>query len=83
MLCRTSALDSFPAFSLFVCFADIDDCRNDLCFPGVKCEDLKAPMRGYRCGPCPTGFVGNGKHCHEQGDFRFLALLYLVYHGFS
>ena len=47
---------------------DIDDCRIDLCFPGVKCEDLKAPMRGYKCGSCPAGFVGNGKHCKEEEE---------------
>jgi len=34
----------------------------------VKCEDLKAPMRGYKCGPCPPGFLGNGKHCKEEGE---------------
>ena len=38
------------------------------CFPGVECKDRKAPRRGFDCGSCPKGFVGNGKICQKEGD---------------
>jgi hypothetical protein len=47
--------------------ADIDDCRIEFCYPGVECIDLKAPLRGYKCGICPSGFIGDGKRCEKQG----------------
>ena len=57
-------------------FIDIDDCDNtkeyspdhEPCFSGVDCRDRKAPRRGFDCGPCPKGFVGNGKICQKEGD---------------
>jgi hypothetical protein len=51
----------------------------------VKCEDLKAPMRGYKCGPCPPGFLGNGKHCKEEGEtpLSHLLLTFIVFVTFS
>ena len=34
-------------------------------YAGVNCTDLPAPanVSGYTCGPCPTGFTGNGAQC--------------------
>ena len=57
-------------------YTDVDDCDktnvessfNDSCFPGVECIDRKAPERGFDCGPCPKGFVGNGRTCHKEGN---------------
>ena len=44
---------------------DVNDCRNDSCFPGVKCHDLKAPKRGYKCASCPVGYSGDGISCRK------------------
>ena len=49
------------------CDSDIDACEmnGQPCYAGVNCTDLPAPanVSGYTCGPCPTGFTGNGAQC--------------------
>ncbi|XP_033749702.1 cartilage oligomeric matrix protein-like isoform X2 [Pecten maximus] len=35
-------------------------CALNPCFRGVRCVDT---VRGYRCGACPRGYLGNGKRC--------------------
>ena len=53
--------------SLCLClFTDIDDCHDNSCYPGVECMDLSAPDRGFKCGICPEGYIGDGKNCHKQ-----------------
>ena len=47
-------------------FTDIDDCHDNACYPGVECMDLSAPDRGFKCGNCPEGYIGDGKNCHKQ-----------------
>ena len=38
---------------------------NEPCFPGVECTDLRssANRTGYKCGPCPAGYSGDGAAC--------------------
>ena len=54
-----------------LCTSDIDACElnGQPCYPGVECEDLPAPanITGYKCGPCPAGYSGNGAKC--TGEF--------------
>ena len=49
------------------CESDIDACEmnGQPCYTGVKCIDLPAPANatGYECGPCPSGYSGNGAQC--------------------
>ena len=49
------------------CKNDIDACEanGQPCYPGVTCEDLPAPagISGYKCGPCPLGYSGDGAKC--------------------
>lgn len=33
-------------------------------FPGVKCQEI---VEGFRCGPCPDGYTGNGQKCRPRG----------------
>ncbi|CAH1796397.1 unnamed protein product [Owenia fusiformis] len=35
-------------------------CKEDACYPGVPCYETPG---GPTCGPCPAGFVGDGKNC--------------------
>ena len=62
------------------CESDLDACEANLnpCYPGVSCVDLPPPanISGYKCGPCPRGFTGDGSKC--QGiiqRFNFLVSL--------
>ncbi|XP_064370676.1 von Willebrand factor D and EGF domain-containing protein-like isoform X2 [Dromaius novaehollandiae] len=41
-------------------------CANMLCFTGVQCEPAKDG--GFKCGPCPTGYTGNGTICEVLCD---------------
>ncbi|XP_022801631.1 mucin-like protein isoform X3 [Stylophora pistillata] len=51
------------------CESDLDACEANLnpCYPGVKCIDLPPPanISGYKCGPCPSGFTGDGSKCRD------------------
>ncbi|XP_078527504.1 thrombospondin-3 [Lissotriton helveticus] len=45
-------------------------CKPSPCFPGVDCmETYEYP--GYRCGPCPPGFQGNGSHCMDIDECSY------------
>ena len=49
------------------CDSDIDACESNgqPCYTGVECIDLPPPANasGYKCGPCPSGYTGDGAHC--------------------
>ena len=50
----------------------ITKCNNDSCYPGVPCMDKTVPIS---CGPCPSGFTGNGKNCkgnNSPQQFEYL-----------
>ncbi|XP_058949574.2 mucin-like protein isoform X2 [Pocillopora verrucosa] len=51
------------------CDSDIDACEmnGQPCYAGVACIDLPAPANssGYKCGPCPSGYTGNGAQCAD------------------
>lgn len=50
-----------------LCDADLDACEANFqpCFPGVVCNDLPPPANnsGFKCGPCPSGYSGDGLQC--------------------
>ena len=43
--------------------ADTMGCGVDSCHAGVECQDVAAPGTGYRCGPCPQDYTGDGTFC--------------------
>jgi len=51
------------------CESDIDACEmnGQPCYAGVECIDLPPPanVSGYTCGPCPSGYTGNGAQCAD------------------
>ena len=55
------------------CEDKIDACveNNQPCFPGVKCMAVSSESNGtgYQCGPCPTGYSGNGAICEGKRHF--------------
>lgn len=42
-------------------------CLPNPCFPGVPCTESGG---GFRCGPCPAGFTGNGTHCSDINEVK-------------
>ena len=42
------------------CEIPITRCNRDSCYPGVQCTEIS---HSISCGPCPTGFAGDGKNC--------------------
>ena len=61
------------------CDSDIDACEmnGQPCYAGVECIDLPPPANssGYKCGPCPSGYTGNGAQC--VGEF-YMGTYYTV-----
>ena len=41
----------------------MNGCAEIECFSGVECFDVLAPNVGAMCGPCSTGFTGDGEKC--------------------
>ncbi|XP_054031150.1 cartilage oligomeric matrix protein [Dryobates pubescens] len=40
-------------------------CLPNPCFPGVSCTETAT---GFRCGPCPPGYSGNGTACTDINE---------------
>uniref|UniRef100_A0A8V1AFJ0 Cartilage oligomeric matrix protein n=1 Tax=Gallus gallus TaxID=9031 RepID=A0A8V1AFJ0_CHICK len=40
-------------------------CVPNPCFPGVACTETST---GFRCGPCPPGYSGNGSQCTDINE---------------
>ncbi|XP_037081699.1 cartilage oligomeric matrix protein-like isoform X2 [Pollicipes pollicipes] len=39
-----------------------ETCNPSPCFPGVQCVEDRD---GVRCGPCPRGYIGDGRTCRQ------------------
>ena len=48
--------------------SDIQGCLEGSCFEGVACLDVPAPGTGFSCGPCPSGYHGDGAHVFLLGS---------------
>lgn len=53
----------FLAYSGQFCQNDRDGCSEIQCFDGVDCIDVQEPGFGAICGPCPSGYTGDGNRC--------------------
>ncbi|CAH3152209.1 unnamed protein product, partial [Porites evermanni] len=47
------------------CELVIKTCTEDSCFPNVTCFTSSYTIS---CGPCPSGFTGDGKNCKDTDD---------------
>ena len=63
--CGTMVFLLLSAYSGTYCQMDRDGCAGVVtnCFQGVQCVDRAAPRTGYMCGPCPSGYQGDGVTC--------------------
>ncbi|XP_031575406.1 uncharacterized protein LOC116309020, partial [Actinia tenebrosa] len=43
-------------------------CLQKPCFPFVECYETPDEGLGFRCGPCPPGFTGNGIRCEDVNE---------------
>ncbi|XP_033647128.1 neurogenic locus notch homolog protein 1-like isoform X1 [Asterias rubens] len=54
-------------------------CADRPCFPGVVCTNIRlnldeidlnsgAPIKLFRCGPCPLGYTGDGVRCRDINE---------------
>ena len=63
-----------PGYTGRFCESDIDACNinGKPCFKGVTCTDKPAPanITGFTCGPCPSGYSGNGIKCVGKSDMN-------------
>lgn len=54
------------------CESNFDACveNNDPCFPGVECVNVPPDVNqtGFTCGPCPSGYHGDGATCTGKND---------------
>ena len=48
------------------CEKDRNGCLEASCYTGVQCYDVPAPGVGITCGPCPTGYNGDGSMCNGK-----------------
>ena len=74
----TLSIVSHTAWTGQFCEEDIDGCSVVSCFEGVQCTDVQAPGIGATCGPCPTGYTGDGVKC--SGRWHLLGKVRLVIH---
>ena len=61
------------------CENDIDACNfnGNPCFLGVNCTDHPPPanITGFDCGPCPSGYSGDGIVCTGKSRMRILRVM--------
>lgn len=64
------------------CENDIDACNfnGNPCFSGVNCTDHPPPanITGFDCGPCPSGYSGDGIVCTGKSRMRILRVMNLA-----
>ena len=69
-----------PGYEGRLCEKDLDACAGiSACYQGVACIDKPPPATedGYECGPCPSGYNGDGKLC--AGEKNRIATVHLYY----
>lgn len=45
-----------------------DFCRFKPCFPGVPCFNDPSTVKGFECGECPLGMIGDGVNCSDVDE---------------
>ena len=60
------------AYSGRYCEEDRNGCSEVQCYVELSCRDIPAPDVGAECGPCPTGFTGDGNKCLGKVCMAFI-----------
>ncbi|KAJ7380253.1 hypothetical protein OS493_010968 [Desmophyllum pertusum] len=47
-------------------------CSLKPCFPFVECENTPEEGLGFKCGPCPPGYTGDGIRCDDVNECSYL-----------
>lgn len=58
-------------------------CADEPCFPGVPCIDTEVKngtniIHEVECGPCPTGYRGNGIDCEDIDEVFIIKYIYFI-----
>jgi len=60
---------NFLNISPIIFFVKVQDfCRFKPCFPGVPCFNDPATEKGFECGECPLGMLGDGVNCTDVDE---------------
>ncbi|XP_071968461.1 cartilage oligomeric matrix protein [Engystomops pustulosus] len=65
MECDACGIHPVPSKSQVVTVAFPKRCDPNPCFSGVTCTETSF---GFKCGPCPPGYTGNGTHCTDINE---------------
>ncbi|XP_040276351.1 cartilage oligomeric matrix protein [Bufo bufo] len=65
MECDACGIHPVPSKSQVVTIAYPKRCVPNPCFSGVTCTETSS---GFKCGPCPPGYTGNGTHCTDINE---------------
>ncbi|KAM4052828.1 thrombospondin-4-like isoform 2-T2 [Anomaloglossus baeobatrachus] len=65
MECDACGIHPIPSKSQVITIAYPKKCVPNPCFSGVTCTETPS---GFKCGPCPPGYTGNGTVCNDINE---------------
>ncbi|KAM4041246.1 uncharacterized protein ACNLHF_012381 isoform 4-T4 [Anomaloglossus baeobatrachus] len=65
---KVAGCNCSAAWTGMYCENDFNACAENKCYINNTCEDAKAPLEGYTCGPCPVHLTGDGETCTDINE---------------
>ncbi|KAM4043759.1 uncharacterized protein ACNLHF_014031 [Anomaloglossus baeobatrachus] len=65
---KVAGCNCSAAWTGMYCENDFNACAENKCYVNDTCEDAKAPLEGYTCGPCPKHLTGDGETCTDINE---------------